>query len=767
MDGAPLVVVPLVLGLAGAALALGAAPSRPAWPPWIAAGAATAAFAATLLAWARGAPPLDVAWAPTLGIRLHLALDGLAAPWALLATGIGALVALYAARYLPRFNEHHHRPPGDAGRFFALLLLFMVAMVGLATAQDLVLLFVFWDLTAVASWGLIGYDRASVEARRAALMALLVTGVTSIGVMIAALLLHAETGSFSLPAVLAEARPGGRVRAAAALLAVAALAKSAQMPLHFWLPRAMAAPTPVSAYLHSAAMVAAGVFLLARVHPLLALAPGLLEALVAVGLVSIILGSVLALTRDRLKQVLAYSTIAQYGYVTLLLGLGGDKGAAGAVVYVIGHALAKSALFMTAGAVTEATGEDRLSGLGGLARRLPVLAGASAVAAATLAGLPLTVGYFKDEAFFAAALTRGWPLGLAAAACAALTLAYTWRLWRGMFLGPSRGAAHPIPALLVVPVAALAALALAGGIRPAPVARLAEAAARAILGTPAPVELAYHLARPESGLALAAWAGGALLIWLETRWRPAAKALATLGTRVGPLRWYGGSLRTLNLFSRRLLGWELRDLRSRITPIMVPSAALVGLGLVATRGVPFDTGPVTAPDVPLALALLLAAGAALGATAPRRHLALALALSATGFSLAGAYAFFGAPDVALVAVLVETMLALLLVALLSRFPRAALARQARRPDGAWRLRNPLLALLAAGFAFVVGWSVLSRPAGDATMARALLARTPDAHGADAVTVILADFRGLDTVGEITVIGTVLVGITVLLGRRRP
>jgi multicomponent Na+:H+ antiporter subunit A len=200
---------------------------------------------------------------------------------------------------------------------------------------------------------------------------------------------------------------------------------------------------------------------------------------------------------------------------------------------------------------------------------------------------------------------------------------------------------------------------------------------------------------------------------------------------------------------------------------MVPSAALVGLGLVATRGVPFDTGPVTAQDVPLALALLLAAGAALGTTAPRRHLALALALSATGFSLAGAYAFFGAPDVALVAVLVETMLALLLVALLSRFPRAALARQARRPAREWRLRDPLLALLAAGFAFVVGWSVLSRPAGDATMARALLARTPDAHGADAVTVILADFRGLDTVGEITVIGTVLVGITVLLGRRRP
>src|SRR6185436_14048525 len=215
-----------------------------------------------------------------------------------------------------------------------------------------------------------------------------------------AVLLYNAYGTFSLPELFERADSGPTTTAACALIAVAALAKSAQAPLHFWLPRAMAAPTPVSAYLHSAAMVAAGVLVLGRVHPLLANSEVVLDGLLVIGLASIAIGGTLALAQDELKQILAHSTISQYGYVVALYGIGGASGAGAAALYVLTHAIAKSALIMTAGAVTEATGESRLSHLGGLARGMPVLAVASGAAAATLAALPLTLGFFKDELFF-------------------------------------------------------------------------------------------------------------------------------------------------------------------------------------------------------------------------------------------------------------------------------------------------------------------------------------------------------------------------------
>jgi NADH:ubiquinone oxidoreductase subunit 2 (subunit N) len=329
---------------------------------------AVAAFAASLAGQLAGGGTLDVEWAPTLGLRLDLAFDGLGAMYALIATGIGALVFAYGAAYLPRHLEHAKRPGGDARRFWPWMVLFMGSMVGLACARDLVLMFVFFDLTAVASYFLIGFDHDRREARGAALMALLVTGVTAVALLIGAVLLYAEYGTFSLPELFERAEPGTTTAIAAALIAFAAVTKSAQVPLHFWLPRAMEAPTPVSAYLHSAAMVAAGVLVLGRVHPLLALDDTVLDALVVVGLCSIVIGGALALAQDNLKQILAHSTISQYGYVVVLYGIGGEKGAAAAALYVIAHAIAKSALFMTAGAVTEATGERRLSHLGDAGR---------------------------------------------------------------------------------------------------------------------------------------------------------------------------------------------------------------------------------------------------------------------------------------------------------------------------------------------------------------------------------------------------------------
>ena len=740
---------------------------RPAWAAPVGIAMAALAFGAALRGWAAGGATLDVVWAPTWNLRLTFALDGLATLYALLATGIGLAVLVYAARYLPLHLAHQGRPAQDGVRFSAFLLLFMGAMVGLVMAQDLLLLFLFWDLTAVASYFLIGYDRHLREARASALMAFLVTGISAVCLLIGTLILYAAHGTFALAELATLVEPGPALTTAGALMAVAGLAKSAQVPLHFWLPRAMAAPTPVSAYLHSAAMVAAGVFLLGRLYPLLRRSDGVLDALLVVGFLSMAVGGVLALTRDTLKQILAYSTISQYGYVVVLLGLGGPEGVAGAAFYVIAHALAKSALFLTAGAVTEATGETALSPLGGLWRSLPLLAAASGAAAAGLAALPLTIGFFKDELFFAAALAHGPIVAALATVGAAFTVAYIGRFWGGIFLGPARTAAHRPPIALVAPVVVLGGLVVVGGVAVEPAARLAGNAAIASLGAPVSLHPAYHLdARAENLMALAAYALGAILLVGLPRWRGVAEAVARFGERFGPERGYRATLAGLNACSDRIHQVEVRDLRSRVATTLVPVGVLVFAGFAATptRGA-FTLGTVAVADLPLLLVLVLTVVAALATTIPRDHLSLALVLSGVGYSLAVVYAFSGAPNVALVAVLVETLFALLFLGVLVALPRQLLRRATDQPARAsLRWRDPVLGVVSGVVAFLVVWGVLSKPASQESVAVDLIRLTPDAHARDVVTAILADFRGLDTMGEITVIGIAYLGIATLLRR---
>ncbi|HET8784463.1 MAG TPA: proton-conducting transporter membrane subunit [Candidatus Limnocylindrales bacterium] len=280
---------------------------------WSAVAIAVITLGLTAAGWRAGDWAIDLPWAPTIGLRLEFRFDGLAALYAFLAAGIGLLVFIYSTAYVPRHLDHEGRPPSDARRFWMWMTLFMGSMIGLAASQDLILMFLFFDLTAVASYFLIGFDRHRPEARGAALMALIVTTGSAVAMLIGAVLLDAEYGTFSVPSILGVATPSTTTTIAGVLIAVAALAKSAQAPLHFWLPRAMAAPTPVSAYLHSAAMVAAGVLVLGRIHPLLALDPRVLDALVVLGFVSIFVGGALALGQDELKQILAHSTISQYG----------------------------------------------------------------------------------------------------------------------------------------------------------------------------------------------------------------------------------------------------------------------------------------------------------------------------------------------------------------------------------------------------------------------------------------------------------------------
>ncbi|MBX5440726.1 MAG: oxidoreductase [Solirubrobacteraceae bacterium] len=729
---------------------------------------AAVAFVATWAAWAAGGFAVDVPWAPAWDLRLSLELDGLGLLYALLAAGVGVLVFAYASAYVPRHLAHEGRPRREEARLHGAMALFLVSMLGLVLARDLVLLFVFWDLTAIASWLLIGFDRANRSARLSALMALLVTTITAVLLLVAILVLRAEYGTTQIDELIAVARPGWAVALAGALIAAAALAKSAQAPLHFWLPRAMAAPTPVSAYLHSAAMVAAGVFLVSRAHPLLALEPALLDGLLAIGLLSIAVGGLLALWATDLKRLLAYSTVSQYGYVVVMLGVGGAAGAAGACLYVLAHALAKSALFMTAGAVTEATGRRELPRLGGLARRMPLLAAGSGAAVATLAALPLTLGFFKDELFFHAAAERGTWLAVAAVASAALTLAYLGRFWGGVFLGRSDAEVRPVPRRLVWPVVALGTLVVAGGIAPGPFAALAEDGAAVTAGGPAPVDVAYHLdGRTENVMALAAWLAGALLLVARPRLQGALSALARAGEAVGPERVYTASLAGLNALSNRIHDVEVRDLRARIAAVLVPASALIALGVVLTpTGGTYAVGPVELEDLPLVLVLAVGALAALATTRPRRHLRLALALSAVGFSLAVVYALLGGADIALVAVLVETLFALLFVGVFSLIPARELRREARRRStGRTRARNLVIAATSGVVTTLVAWGAFSRPIPDDPAAERYLALADDAHGKDVVTVILADFRGLDTLVEITVVLVAAIAVATLLHGR--
>ena len=744
-----------------------------AWRPragafgWFAVVLAAIALGLTVAGWLAGDWLIDLPWAPSIGLRIEFRFDGLAALYSFLATGIGLLVFVYSTRYMPRHLEHGGRQAADARRFWAWMVLFMGAMVGLAASQDLILMFLFFDLTAVASYFLIGFDRGRREARGAAILALIVTTGSAVGMLIGAVLLNAEYGTFSVPRILAGATPSPATTWACVLIAVAAIAKSAQTPLHFWLPRAMAAPTPVSAYLHSAAMVAAGVLVLGRIHPLLALNPRVLDGLVVVGFASIFVGGLLALAQDELKQILAYSTISQYGYVVVLYGLGGAAGAAAAALYVIAHGIAKSALFLTAGYVTEATGESRLSRLGGLRRQMPGVAVAAGVVAASLAALPLTLGFFKDELFFAAALSAGPPVQALAVGAAALTLAYIARFWFGVFGGNGRIAVERVPRVLGIPIMFLAALSLLGGLVVEPFAVLAADGAGVINGSAVDVSPGYHLdARSENLMAVSAWTLGALLLLAPKARDPIARAVARAGDRIGPRRLYGATLGAIDRLSEAVHREEVRDLRTSLAAVLVPTGILAAFGFAAT---PTDgsyvIGDVTAADVPLIVLLALAVAAGLTAARDTGRLRPVLALSVLGFALAGVYAIVGAPDVALVAIVIETVLTIVFVAVFARLPATAVAAPgAGSRRGLGRYRNAAAGVIAGGSAFAVIWAALSRPPLGASDAAAQIGLTPEAHGGDVVTVILADFRGLDTMVEITVLAVAIVGVVSLLRR---
>lgn len=761
-----------MLGVLACLLTLAAAPcafvAGLVRPPLAAlTGALLSASAAALFAAAwltgDGGVLLDVAWLPPpFGARLTFSLDALSGLYATLVTALGAVVTTYSRGYMPTYLAEHGRRPREEARFVGLLLAFMASMVALVLADDLLLVFVALDITAVLSFLLIRFDAERKEARQASLTALFVTAGPSPFFLAGVLLLLQAYGTTSLPELLAaNARASSW---AAALMVAGLLAKSAQVPLHFWLPRAMVAPTPVSAFLHSAAMVAAGVIVLQRLRPLLGegAAP---DVLVVLGLLSIVVGSLSALVREEMKLLLAGSTIAQYGHVMVLIGLAGDGGSAGAPLYILAHGLAKAALFLTAGAVTAGTGRSLLSQLGGLYGERKALALASLVATLTLGGAPLTIGYFKDEAFFAAALERGPGFLAFLVVIVALTVAYALRFWTRVFLGarPPTLERHRVSPLTTFAVVVLAAASLLLGLLPSWLSSMANEAGALIAQRETALHLSYSLGTTTLASACAWLLGVALVIVLRrVEGESSLEARLVLRRRFSPWLFLTRLLRRLSDFGH---GIEARDFRDRVGFVLLPTAALVGLAALFTaEGFEARVGSLGADDLPTAVALVVAAAAALAVAFMRRHVAVVLLLSFVGFALAFVFSATGSPDVALVAVLIETIFTLLFLTVLSRVPRRELRRARELASSSTRRHVVIAALSGVGTLFLT-WTVLSRPRPPGPTS-AFVSLTDDAHAKDVVTAILADFRGLDTLGEMTVLLVAAVGVLAMQWRRR-
>ncbi len=695
-------------------------------------------------------------WLPQLGLDLSLRLDGLSLFFALLICAVGALVLIYAGGYLGR---HPRR-----GRLFAFLCLFMGAMLGLVLADNLLLLFVFWELTSISSYFLIGFNHEQEGARAAALQALLVTGLGGLALLAGILLLAEAGGSFSVTALLAA----GGIQAhalylpALLLILLGAFTKSAQAPFHFWLPNAMAAPTPVSAYLHSVTMVKAGVYLLLRLSPVLGYTAAWHGILEVAGGATMLLGAWLAVQQSDLKKILAYTTLSSLGILVFLIGLEAPLSIEAALVYLLAHALYKGCLFMVAGAVDHAAGTRDITRLGGLARQLPLLAVAAAMAGLSMAGAPLLAGFIGKELFYQAVLTApGATLvsSIAAVVTSVLMVLAACLVVRPFFGKPGRQrqAPHPLTPGLVLGPLVLAGGGLAAGLMPwlAETYLLAPAVAT-VIGRPVALDLKlWHGFTQLVILSALTLLAGVALYPLQGRLRSLAGRWPGWG-RWGPARGYDLGLAALNGLAVAQTRW-LQNGRLRIYLVVIVSAgvALVAAVLIARAGL--NLAPAAQPVLPrdLVLAAVILAAAGLAVRTGQR-LTVIVAVGVIGYGVALIYAQFGAPDLAMTQFIIETMTVVLFAFIVHRLP--LFSRMARR---GWRL-DALVALAAGALMTLLALVALTERHGSRLSGFFAAHSLPDGHGRNIVNVILVDFRALDTLGEITVLALAGTGVVALL-----
>lgn len=734
---------------------------------YLASAVALAAFVHALtlspavLAGGDAVPVERVPWIPQLQLTLDLRMDPLSWLLTLIVTGIGALVLLYCASYFRRGDP-------TVGRFAAVLLAFVGAMYGLVIADDVYLLFVMWEATSVFSYLLIGHYTGRRASRGAALEALIVTTFGGLIMLVGVVLLAVQAGSSSIPVILAETPSGALTTTAVFLVLAGALSKSAIFPLHFWLPGAMAAPTPVSAYLHAAAMVKAGVFLIARLAPAFAEVPGWRIALVSLGIATMLLGGWAALRQTDLKLLLAYGTVSQLGLLVVITGYGTRDTALGAAALLLAHALFKSSLFLVVGIIDRATKTRDLRELSGLGRRLPWLAAIATIAAASMAGIPPLFGFVAKEATLhglLGAAETGDPVALVAVVGvvvgSALTVAYSARfLWGAFARKPEvddvASSVRAVPLAYVAP-AVLATVSLALG----PLAGLAYVGLREVAEPYPRVGGSYeytlaiwhgfgadlYLTIVSIVIGLALFAARPLVARIQRRVRSPIDASETYWRSMGGIDRIANRVTTLT--QRGSLPFYLAVILSVFVASTV--AALFAARTWPTEFRWWDTPAQVAVGVVMI-------GAAIAATRAEKRFAALIVVGVTGFGMTALFAMGGAPDLAITQALVEIVTLIAFVLVLRRLP----ARLGDRHGSSHKVLRAVIGIsVGAVMAVVALVAAASRTEEPVSLAWPALARVIG-HGSNVVNVALVDLRAWDTMGELAVVIAAATGVASLL-----
>jgi len=721
-------------------------------------------------------------WLPSLGLNFVLRMDGFAWLFSMLVLGIGALVSLYARYYMS--------PDDPVPRFFAFFLAFMGAMLGLVISGNLIQIVFFWELTSLFSFLLIGYWHHRADARRGAYMALMVTGAGGLCLLAGVMLLGHIVGSYDLDQVLAA---GEQIRAHSlypvmlALVLIGALSKSAQFPFHFWLPHAMAAPTPVSAYLHSATMVKAGVFLLARLWPSLSGSEEWFWIVGGAGALTLLLGAYCAMFQNDLKGLLAYSTISHLGLITLLLGLNSPLAAVAAVFHILNHATFKASLFMAAGIIDHESGTRDIRKLSGLVRLIPFTATLAMVASASMAGVPLLNGFLSKEMFFAETVfisSTQWveiALPLIATIAGTFSVAYALRFTVDVFFGPPATdlphTPHEPPRWMRAPVELLVFTCLLVGIFPAQVVGsiLAAAALPVVGGVLPEYSLAiWHGWNAPMIMSLVAMSGGVVLYLLLR------KQLKRGRFKYPPVISYfngkRGFERSLVVMMRGVRRIEKRISTKRLQTqlfLLVIVAVIGAMIPMLNSGLSWGDRPKIPGSIVFVTLWLLAIACALGAAwqAKYHRLAALTMVSVCGLMTCVTFVWFSAPDLALTQLVVEVVTTVLILLGLRWLPRrieeVSPLPSSLRKARIRRLRDFLLSTVVGGGMALLSYAMLTRQTPNDISSFYLSRALPEGGGSNVVNVMLVDFRGFDTLGEITVLGAVALTVYALLRRFRP
>ncbi|MBB5639659.1 Na+/H+ antiporter subunit A [Cryobacterium roopkundense] len=710
---------------------------------------------------AGGAVTQNIPWIPTLGISFSFRVDSLAWLLALVVTGIGALVLIYCARY---FSPDE---PG-LGRFAALLLAFAGTMYGLVTADDVIVMFMFWEITSVLSYLLIGHYTGKRESRGAALQALLVTTFGGLIMLVGVIMISVGAGTTSLAVIVAQPVTGALGTWAILLILVGALSKSALVPFHFWLPAAMAAPTPVSAYLHAAAMVKAGIYIVARLAPGYAESDGWLPVLVTLGVWTMLVGAWRSLRQYDLKLLLAYGTVSQLGFLMIAVGFNTRDTALAGAALLLAHALYKATLFLVVGVIDHRAGTRDWRGLSGLGRSSPGLAVIALIAVASMAGIPPLFGFVAKEAVFTSLIDAGvsgnawgWIALVGTAVGSVLTVAYSIRFFWGAFgtrpkLAPT--VLHPSPwdSLLAPAVLTVATVGL--GLFSSAVDPFLTPYADTVPGAGSASD-PYHLAlwhglEPALFLSAIVIALGAVLF----RWR---KRVASLQATVPP--WidaglgYGLTVRAIDRLAARTTHLGQRGgLPQYLGTILTVFVLALGFAAAVNRSWPSE---IVLWDYPgqVLIALIMGIAAVMAARVGQRMTAVLLA-GVTGFGLVALFAFHGAPDLALTQALVETITLVVFVLVLRRLP-TQIAQHNRPKNRKRRATIGILVGLVMGTIGVIALGARQDPSIAGELPRLAV---EEGHGNNIVNVMLVDIRAWDTMGEIAVLIVVATGVASLL-----